>query len=115
MVCLFSRTTLPERKVDLVLMVDVYHEFTDPVTGLAGLHKALRPGGWIFLVEFRSEDPELPIKPEHKMTLKQVRREVQPQGSCFQGSLEFLPWQHVIMHLRETYVQGRNNRPRKQE
>jgi len=103
MVSLFSRTMLPEGKVDLVLMVDVYHECTDRETGLAGLHKALRPGGRLVLVEFRGEDPEVPIKPEHKMTLKQVRREVQPQGSCFQSSLEFLPWQHVIIFEKSTF------------
>ena len=88
---------LPEGKVDLVLMVDVYHECTDRETGLAGQRKALRPVGRLVLVEFRGEDSEVPIKPEHKMTLKQVRREVQPQGSCFQSSLEFPPWQHVII------------------
>ena len=49
------------------------------------------------LVEFRGEDPDVPIKPEHKMTLKQVRREVEPQGFTFKESLEFLPWQHVII------------------
>ena len=49
------------------------------------------------LVEFRGEDPDVPIKPEHKMTLEQVRREVEPQGFVFKESLEFLPWQHVII------------------
>ncbi|MDR3617955.1 MAG: class I SAM-dependent methyltransferase [Paludisphaera borealis] len=90
-------TKLPAGKVDLILMVDVYHEVSSPEVLLAGLHKALRPGGRLVLVEFRGEDPEVPIKPEHKMTLKQVRREVEPQGFRFQRSLEFLPWQHVII------------------
>jgi ubiquinone/menaquinone biosynthesis C-methylase UbiE len=90
-------TKLPDGKVDLVLMVDVYHEAADPETLLRGLRKALRPGGRLVLVEFRGEDPDVPILPEHKMTLKQVRREVEPQGFRFHDSLEFLPWQHVII------------------
>jgi len=88
---------LPAGKVDLILLVDVYHEVSYPEILLAGLHKALRPGGRLVLVEFRGEDPEVPIKPEHKMTLKQVRRELEPQGFRFQQSLEFLPWQHIII------------------
>ena len=90
-------TRLPEGKVDLILMVDVYHECTDPETFLQDMKKALRPGGRLVLVEFRGEDPAVPIKPEHKMTLKQVRREVEPHGLTFKNSLEFLPWQHVII------------------
>jgi ubiquinone/menaquinone biosynthesis C-methylase UbiE len=90
-------TKLPAEKVDLILMVDVYHECSDPETTLKGLFKALKPGGRLVLVEFRGEDPEVPIKPEHKMTLKQVRREVEPRGFLFKDSLEFLPWQHVII------------------
>jgi ubiquinone/menaquinone biosynthesis C-methylase UbiE len=97
LLCSHQNTRLPDGKVDLILMVDVYHECTDPETILKGLRKALRPGGRLVLVEFRGEDPEVPIKPEHKMTLKQVRREVEPQGFAFMDSLEFLPWQHVII------------------
>jgi ubiquinone/menaquinone biosynthesis C-methylase UbiE len=92
-----SDTHLPADKVDLILMVDVYHECSHPETTLKGLFKALKPGGRLVLVEFRGEDPEVPIKPEHKMTLKQVRREVEPRGFLFKDSLEFLPWQHVII------------------
>ena len=64
--------------------------------------KALKPGGRLVLVEFRGEDPEVPIKPEHKMTLEQVRREVEPQGFTFKESLEFLPWQHIIIFEKPT-------------
>jgi ubiquinone/menaquinone biosynthesis C-methylase UbiE len=92
-----TNTRLPDGKVDLVLMVDVYHECPDPEATLKGLRKALKPGGRLVLVEFRGEDPEVPIKPEHKMTLKQVRREVEPQGFTFKNSFEFLPWQHIIV------------------
>jgi ubiquinone/menaquinone biosynthesis C-methylase UbiE len=97
LLCTHQDTRLPEGKVDLILMVDVYHECSDPQLMLQGLRKALRPGGRLVLVEFRGEDPEVPIKPEHKMTVKQVRREVEPQGFNFKTSLEFLPWQHVII------------------
>jgi predicted methyltransferase len=90
-------TKLPEGSVDLILMVDVYHECSTPDVMLQGLFKALKPRGRLVLVEFRGEDPEVPIKPEHKMTIDQVRREVEPQGFAFKESLEFLPWQHVII------------------
>jgi ubiquinone/menaquinone biosynthesis C-methylase UbiE len=102
LLCSQRDTKLPDGKVDLVLMVDVYHECSDPEATLLGLHKALRPGGRLVLVEFRGEDPEVPIKPEHKMTVKQVRREVEPQGFTFKTSLEFLPWQHVIIFEKPT-------------
>ena len=55
------------------------------------------PGGRLVLVEFRAEDPDVPIKPEHKMTLDQVRKEIEPKGFSFKESLEFLPWQHIII------------------
>jgi ubiquinone/menaquinone biosynthesis C-methylase UbiE len=88
---------LPENAVDLILMVDVYHECSRPDVTLRGLRKALKPHGRLVLVEFRGEDDDVPIKPEHKMTLAQVRREVEPEGYVFKESLEFLPWQHVII------------------
>jgi ubiquinone/menaquinone biosynthesis C-methylase UbiE len=88
---------LPEAEVDLILMVDVYHECSSPDITLQGLYKALKPKGRLVLVEFRGEDETVPIKPEHKMTLAQVRKEVEPQGFNFKESLEFLPRQHVIV------------------
>jgi ubiquinone/menaquinone biosynthesis C-methylase UbiE len=97
LLCRQQDSMLPEGKVDLILMVDVYHECTDPETALQGFCRALRPGGRLVLVEFRGEDPDVPIKPEHKMTVRQVRREIEPQGLTFKTSLEFLPWQHVII------------------
>jgi SAM-dependent methyltransferase len=95
--CTASDPKLPEGQIDLILMVDVYHECSDPEATLQGLKKALKPGGRLVLVEFRAEDSEVPIKPEHKMTLAQVRRELEPQGFTFKESLEFLPWQHIII------------------
>ena len=88
---------LPDSGVDLAIMVDVYHEASNPDALLAGLKKALKPGGRLVLIEYRGEDPNVPIKPEHKMTLDQVRKELEPQGFRFVESLEFLPWQHIIV------------------
>ena len=95
--CTQENPGLPKEALDLIMLVDVYHECSDPETTLQGLRAALKPGGRLVLVEFRGEDPEVPIKPEHKMTLEQVRREVVPLGFTFKESLEFLPWQHVII------------------
>jgi ubiquinone/menaquinone biosynthesis C-methylase UbiE len=95
--CTPTDPRLPENALDLILMVDVYHECSAPVATLQGLRKALKPGGRLVLVEFRAEDPNVPIKPEHKMTLAQARKEVEPQGFAFKESLEFLPWQHIII------------------
>lgn len=94
--CTQTDPKLPAGKVDLALMVDVYHECSQPRATLDGLRKALKPGGRLVLVEFRAEDPDVPIKPEHKMTLAQVRKEIEPAGFVFKESLEFLPWQHII-------------------
>lgn len=94
--CTTTDPKLPAGEVDLILMVDVYHECSQPRTTLQGLRRALKPGGRLVLVEFRAEDPEVPIKPEHKMTLEQVRLEIEPEGFTFKESLEFLPWQHII-------------------
>jgi len=95
--CTPTDPKLPEEQVDLILMVDVYHECTEPETTLKGLRKALRPGGRLVLVEFRGEDPDVPIRPEHKMTFAQVRREIEPQGFTFKEKFDFLPWQHIIV------------------
>lgn len=91
---------LPDKVIDLILLVDVYHEFAQPTVMLQRFRKALKPGGRVVLVEYRGEDPKVPIRPEHKMTLKQVRAELEPAGFHFQQSLEFLPWQHIIIFTR---------------
>jgi len=87
---------LPANALDLVLMVDVYHEFSDPVAMMRHIRDALKPDGRVVLVEFRKEDPNVPIQPLHKMSVPDVRAELEPLGFKFQRSLEFLPWQHVI-------------------
>ena len=88
---------LPEHCCDLILLVDVYHELADPAAVVAGLRRALREGGRLVLVEYRGEDPEVPIKAEHKMTLPQIKKELEPLGFRFVDSLEFLPDQRVVI------------------
>ncbi|HUJ60331.1 MAG TPA: methyltransferase domain-containing protein [Kofleriaceae bacterium] len=88
---------LPARCCDLVLLVDVYHELADPAAVMAGIRAALRAGGRVVLVEYRGEDPAVAIKPEHKMTLGQLRTELEAMGFSFVESLEFLPDQHVAI------------------
>jgi SAM-dependent methyltransferase len=87
---------LPDNSVDLVLMVDVYHEFSDPVAMMTHIRNALKHDGRVVLVEFRKEDPSVPIQPLHKMSVEGVRSELEPLGFKFQRTLEFLPWQHII-------------------
>jgi ubiquinone/menaquinone biosynthesis C-methylase UbiE len=91
---------LPRESVDLILLVDVYHEFSEPEKMLDRMREALKPGGRLVLLEYRGEDPKVPIKPEHKMTLKQVRAEVEPEGYRFGESIEVLPEQHIIVFLK---------------
>lgn len=91
---------LPKASVDLIILVDVYHEFSEPEKMLDRMREALKPNGRLVLVEYRGEDPKVPIKPEHKMTLKQVRAEVEPEGYRFDESIEVLPEQHIIVFRR---------------
>jgi SAM-dependent methyltransferase len=88
---------LPAHCCDLILLVDVYHELADPAAIVAGLRRALRDGGRLVLVEYRGEDPAVPIKPEHKMTLPQIKKELEPLGFAFVDSLEFLKDQRVVI------------------
>jgi ubiquinone/menaquinone biosynthesis C-methylase UbiE len=111
--CTPSDQKLPESAVDLAIMVDVYHECSEPEATLQGLWKALKPAGRLVLVEFRAEDPDVPIKPEHKMTLAQVRREIEPQGFVFKQSLEFLPWQHLIIFEKGDEAPGKSANTKK--
>jgi ubiquinone/menaquinone biosynthesis C-methylase UbiE len=88
---------LPARCCDLILLVDVYHELADPPAVMAGIRRALTDRGRLVLVEYRGEDPAVPIKPEHKMTLRQIQQELASLGFHFLESLEFLPDQRVVV------------------
>lgn len=94
-------TGLAPGSCDLVLLVDVYHELSHPVTTLRGLRDALRPEGELVLVEFRAEDPEVPIKPDHKMSEAQVVLEMAANGLAYSRQLEGLPWQHALAFRRD--------------
>ncbi len=88
---------LPANSVDLILMVDVYHEFSDPYEMTEAMVKALKPGGRLVFVEFRLEDPQVPIKLVHKMSEKQVRKEMEPHPLKWVETIGVLPWQHIII------------------
>ena len=88
---------LPAGKLDLELLVDVYHEFSKPREMLAKLRAALKPSGRLVLLEYRKEDPSVPIRLEHKMTVQEVRAEIEPEGFRFEKSLETLPRQHILI------------------
>lgn len=87
---------LPRGKLDLLLLVDVYHEFSYPERMLRALRDSLKPSGRLVLVEFRGEDPEVPIRPLHKMTKKQILKELPPNGLRLVREVDDLPWQHVM-------------------
>src|SRR3989475_9399065 len=91
---------LPANSVDVVLMVDVYHEFDHPFEMMEAMCKALKPGGRVVFVEFRAEDPKVPIKEVHKMSEAQVRKEMSVHPLEWVETIETLPWQHIIAFKR---------------
>jgi ubiquinone/menaquinone biosynthesis C-methylase UbiE len=88
---------LPAAGVDLILLVDVYHEFSHPYEMTVEMVKALKTGGRIVFVEYRMEDPDVPIKLVHKMTQKQVIKEMTPFPLKYVKTIDVLPWQHIII------------------
>ena len=88
---------LPRAAVDLVIMVDVYHEFSQPQVMLRRIRESLKPDGRLVLLEYRGEDPRVPILPLHKMTVAQARTEVEAEGFTLATVKEDLPWQHVLV------------------
>ena len=92
---------LPRASVDLILMVDVYHEFDHPFEMVAAMCKALKPGGRIAFVEFRAEDPAVAIKAVHKMSEAQVRKEMSVQPLEWVETIRTLPQQHIIMFRKQ--------------
>jgi predicted methyltransferase len=88
---------LPPASVDLELMVDVYHELSQPQAMLRHLKAALKPGGRLVLLEYRKEDPTIPIRPEHKMSVAEAKMEVEAEGFVLSKVDETLPWQHILI------------------
>ena len=97
-----SDPRLPAGVAELALLVDVYHELADPIATMGHVRRALKPGGRLVVVEYRKEDPWIPIHPLHKMTVDEVRREIEPTGFAFVEVLEFLPSQHIVVFARPT-------------
>jgi len=96
---------LPPASVDLVLMVDVYHELSQPQSILRHLRESLKPGGRLVLLEYRKEDPTVPIKPEHKMSVAEARMEVEAEGFTLSKVDEALPRQHILIFVATTNPQ----------
>jgi len=92
---------LPENTVDKVLMVDVYHEFNYPIEMIASIKKALKKEGKIFLIEYRGEDPNVPIKEVHKMTENQSVKEMEAAGFKLEQNIKNLPWQHCMVFVKK--------------
>jgi len=88
---------LADASVDLEIMVDVYHEFSRPQAMLRHLRDALKPGGRLVLLEYRKEDPTIPIRPEHKMSVAEAKLEVEAEGFALAKADESLPRQHILI------------------
>ncbi len=88
---------LPANTLDLIILVDVYHEFSEPQKMLRRMRESLKPDGRLVLLEYRGEDPTVPIRPEHKMTVAQVKAELEPEGYRVDRVLEDLPRQHILI------------------
>ena len=88
---------LPPGSITLAVLVDAYHEFAYPREMMTAVVAALRPGGRVALVEFKAEDPSVPIKAVHKMSIEQCRREMAAVGLRFREARPGLPWQHLLV------------------
>jgi len=91
---------LPVGRMDLVLLVDVYHEFSKPREMIDKIRESLKPDGRLVLLEYRKEDPKVPIREEHKMTVAEVKAELEPQGLVLSKVIETLPRQHILILTR---------------
>jgi len=92
---------LAENSVDKILMVDVYHEFSFPIEMITSIKRALKPEGELFLIEYRAEDPNVPIKKIHKMSEKQAVKEMNAAGFKLKRNINNLPWQHCMIFVKK--------------
>jgi ubiquinone/menaquinone biosynthesis C-methylase UbiE len=95
-----QKVSLPENSIDMMLLVDVYHEFSYPYEMALSMRAALKTGGKLVLVEFRSEDPTVPIKTIHKMSEAQAIKEFKAAGFTFDKNIDNLPWQHCMVFTK---------------
>ena len=93
----FDDPRLPAEAIDLILMVDVYHEFSEPQKMLQRMRASLRPTGRLVLFEYRKEDPRIPIRPDHKMSVAEAKSEVEAEGFTLKTVDERLPRQHILI------------------
>jgi ubiquinone/menaquinone biosynthesis C-methylase UbiE len=96
-----QKLPLPENTIDMMLLVDVYHEFSYPYEMSLSMRAALKPGGKLVLVEFRSEDQNVPIKSIHKMSEAQAIKELKAAGFTFDKNIDNLPWQHCMVFVKQ--------------
>jgi len=96
-----QKLPLPENTIDMMLLVDVYHEFSYPYEMTLSMRAALKPGGKLVLVEFRSEDQNVPIKSIHKMSEAQAIKEFKAAGFTFDKNIDNLPWQHCMVFTKQ--------------
>ena len=92
-----QKVSLPANSIDIMLLVDVYHEFSFPYEMTLSMLEALKPSGKLVLVEFRAEDPNVPIKTIHKMSERQAVKEFKASGFLFEKNIGNLPWQHCLI------------------
>lgn len=92
---------LPTDSIDLAIMVDVYHELEYPFEVMRSLVGSLKPGGRVVFVEYRAEDPEVPIKELHKMSERQIRREAELHALVWERTSNVLPWQHIVLFRKK--------------
>ena len=88
---------LPPQSIDLAIMVDVYHELQQPQVFLQRLKQTFKPDGRLVLLEFRKEDPKVPILEVHKMSVAEVKQELEAEGYALEKVIDVLPWQHIIV------------------
>jgi SAM-dependent methyltransferase len=91
---------LPDGQIDLIILVDVYHEFSQPQKMLQGIRRALKPDGRLVQLEYRKEDPNVPILPDHKMSVAEAKTEVEAEGFKLQPVIETLPRQHILIYTK---------------
>ncbi len=100
--CTETDPKLPANSIDLLIMVDVYHEISNPVPVMTGIHKAMKKDGRVVLVEYRGEDPSIPIKPLHRTTVQQMASELDAVGFRYVANKgDFLPRQHVLIYKKK--------------
>ena len=95
-----SDPRLPAGQLDLIILVDVYHEFSQPQKMLQGIRAALKPDGRLVQLEYRKEDPAVPILPDHKMSVAESKAEVEAEGFRLGPVIETLPRQHILIYTK---------------